>query len=148
MLVWTNAANIGSYRILNEKVHVKRSMRFRLLQQHTFFKGKKISRKLFYENEFCVNVDPSADRHRCGAVCTARKCRQLRPIRKNHATAIQPNALCVRAFFVVDVRQVVRSYTTKYILGKNDTFFNITLSAIIFFHFTNSMPHNFFAAAL
>lgn len=29
---------------------------------------KKKSRKLFYENEFCVNVDPSADRHQCGAM--------------------------------------------------------------------------------
>lgn len=46
LLVWMNAANIDSYGILNEKVHVKRSMRFRLLQQHFFSVQKKTKKKI------------------------------------------------------------------------------------------------------
>lgn len=98
---------------------------------------KKASRKLFYENEFCVNVNPSADRHQCGTERTTRKCRQLEPIRKNHATAIQTDAvLCVR----VCLFSSGRAYTTKYVLGEKK---NETLLFFPFFLQYRVIRHNF-----
>lgn len=155
-----NAANIDSYGILNEKLHVKHSMRFRLLPQHTvlsfgfFFRSGLLDRsrkKQHPENYFMrmnfvwmwirpqtvINVEQR----------TARKCRQLKPIRKNHCNCNTKRcrSLCARVCLFFS-HQVARTQPNTY-WEKNATFFYIQYRVIrhnfkAFFHFVNSMPHN------
>lgn len=76
--------------------------------------------------------------------CTTRKCRQLKPIRKNHATAIHTDrVLCVWVVFSSGSQVYIQICIAK----KYDTFFQFRVirhNFKAFFHFVNSMPHNIF----